>query len=36
MTPRRGVPQVVLKLANFRCWHLASFRCDAEFGPLAA
>jgi hypothetical protein len=21
---------------NFRLWHLGSFRCDAEFGPLSA
>jgi hypothetical protein len=29
MTPRRCVPQVLLKLANFRCWHLG----DMATGP---
>ena len=24
------------KQPNIRSWHLASFRCDAEFGPLSA
>ena len=32
MTPRRSAPQVLLKLANFRFWHLADMA--AVFGDV--
>ena len=28
--------EVIEQSGDFRSWHLASFRCDAEFGPLSA
>jgi hypothetical protein len=27
---------ILIARAQVRKWHLASFRCDAEFGPLSA
>jgi hypothetical protein len=32
MIRRAGAPAFL----HVRIWHLASFRCDAEFGPLSA